>query len=86
MGPWGMEFPLPHGPDEFANSMHCYSDPGAALWGVAVLTPLLRHPSHEACLAELRRNPVLRRLVGIEAEEQVPHHSYPKRSRTADGI
>jgi Transposase DDE domain/Transposase domain (DUF772) len=48
--------------------------PVTALWGVAVLTPLLRHPSHEACLAELRRNPALRRLIGIEAEEQVPHH------------
>ena len=48
--------------------------PVTALWGVAVLTPLLRHPSHEACLAELRRNPALRRLIGIEAEEQIPHH------------
>jgi len=48
--------------------------PVVVLWGVAVLTPLLRHPSHEACLAELRRNPSLRRLIGIEAEEQVPHH------------
>src|SRR5262249_22521789 len=48
--------------------------PVSALWGVAVLTPLLRHPSHEACLAELRRNPALRRLIGIEAEEHVPHH------------
>ena len=37
-------------------------------------------------LAVLRRIPVLRRLVGIEAEEQVPHYSYPKWSRTADGI
>jgi Transposase DDE domain/Transposase domain (DUF772) len=48
--------------------------PVGALWGVAVLTPLLRHPSHEACLAELRRNPPLRRLIGIEAEEHIPHH------------
>ena len=44
------------------------------LWGVAVLTPLLRHPSYDACLAEVRRNPALRRLLGVETEEQVPHH------------
>jgi Transposase DDE domain/Transposase domain (DUF772) len=48
--------------------------PVSVLWGVAILTPLLRHPSHEACLAELRRNPSLRRLIGIETEAQVPHH------------
>jgi hypothetical protein len=48
--------------------------PVSVLWGVAVLTPLLRHPSHEACLAELRRNPALRRLLGVEAEVQIPHH------------
>jgi hypothetical protein len=48
--------------------------PLTVLWGVAVLTPLLRHPSHEACLAELRRNPALRRLLGVEAEAQIPHH------------
>ena len=48
--------------------------PVSVLWGVAVLTPLLRHPSHEACLAELRRNPSLRRLLGVEAEAQIPHH------------
>jgi DDE family transposase/transposase-like protein DUF772 len=54
--------------------------PVIALWGVAVLTPLLRHPSHEACLAELRRNPALRRLIGIEAEDRVPHHWNVSRS------
>jgi hypothetical protein len=48
--------------------------PVSVLWGVAVLTPLLRHPAHEACLAELRRNPALRRLLGIDAEAHVPHH------------
>ena len=47
--------------------------PISVLWGVAVLTPLLRHPSHEACLAELRRNPSLRRLLGVETEAQLPH-------------
>jgi Transposase DDE domain/Transposase domain (DUF772) len=44
------------------------------LWGVAVLTPLLRHPSYDACLAEVRRNPALCRLLGVENEEQIPHH------------
>jgi hypothetical protein len=47
--------------------------PVSVLWGVAVLTPLLRHPTHEACLAELRRNPALRRLLGVETEAQLPH-------------
>lgn len=60
-------------------------DPVTSLWGVAVLTPLLRHPSHEACLAELRRNPALRRLIGIEAEEHVPHHGNPSRFLDALG-
>jgi len=44
------------------------------LWGVAVLTPLLRHPSYDACLAEVRRNPALQRLLGVETEQQIPHH------------
>jgi len=42
------------------------------LWGVSLLTILLRHPSIEAGLAELRRNPSLRKLIGIESEEGVP--------------
>lgn len=46
--------------------------PVTALWGVVVLTPLLRHTTMEACLAELRRNAQLRRLIGIEHEDQVP--------------
>src|SRR6516164_7084819 len=54
-----------HGRDDY---------PVSVLWGVAVLTPLLRHPSYDACLAELRRNPALRRLLGVEAEAQIPHH------------
>ena len=33
---------------------------------------LLRHPSMEACLAELGRNPALRRVVGIEDGQAVP--------------
>jgi hypothetical protein len=46
--------------------------PVRVLWGVVLLTPLLRHTSFEACLAELRRNEGLRRLLGIPSEHQVP--------------
>ena len=46
--------------------------PVSVLWGVSLLTPLLRHPTTEACLDELRRNRSLRRLIGIEFEEHVP--------------
>ncbi len=46
--------------------------PVHVLWGVVVLTIALRHPSTEACLAELKRNEALRRLIGIESEDQVP--------------
>lgn len=46
--------------------------PVHVLWGVVVLTVALRHPSTEACLAELKRNEPLRRLIGIESEEGVP--------------
>lgn len=46
--------------------------PVHVLWGVVLLTPLLRHTSTEACLAELGRNEGLRRLIGIESEEKVP--------------
>jgi hypothetical protein len=46
--------------------------PVAVLWGVCVLTVLLRHPTTEACLAELKRNEGLRRLIGIESEDKVP--------------
>jgi hypothetical protein len=46
--------------------------PVHTLWGVVVLTVALRHPSTEACLAELKRNEALRRLIGIEHEEDVP--------------
>jgi len=44
----------------------------SALWGVLLLTSALRHPHIEACLAELRRNEALRRLIGIESEDGVP--------------
>jgi hypothetical protein len=46
--------------------------PVAVLWGVLVLTILLRHVSFDACLAELTRNADLRRLIGIESEKAVP--------------
>lgn len=46
--------------------------PVHVLWGVVLLVPLLRHPRTEDCLAELRRNKGLRRLIGIESEAKVP--------------
>jgi hypothetical protein len=48
--------------------------PVSLLWGVAVLTPLLRHHSYDACLAEVRRNPALRRLLGVQTDDQIPRH------------
>lgn len=47
--------------------------PVHVLWGAFVLKDILRHPTTAACLAELRRNERLRRLIGIESEEQVPN-------------
>jgi hypothetical protein len=52
-----------HGRDDY---------PVHGLWGVVLLTVILRHPNWEACLADLRRNEALRRLIGIESEEAVP--------------
>lgn len=49
--------------------------PVHVLWGVVLLTIALRHISYEACLADLRRNADLRKLIGIdsaEGEEKVP--------------
>ena len=46
--------------------------PVHVLWGVVLLTHLLRHTSIDSCLAELCRNEGLRRLIGIESEEKVP--------------
>lgn len=46
--------------------------PVHVLWGVVVLTIALRHPTTEACLAELKRNAGLRRLIGIDSEDGVP--------------
>ena len=41
-------------------------------WGVVLLRIALRHGDFEATLAELGRNEALRRLIGIEKEEDVP--------------
>jgi hypothetical protein len=46
--------------------------PIAVLLGVVYLTTILRHPTFEACLAELTRNAGLRGLIGIDSEAQVP--------------
>ena len=46
--------------------------PVHVLWGGLVLSVALRHPSIEACLAELKRNEGLRRLIGIESETGGP--------------
>lgn len=46
--------------------------PLTALWGVVLLTVLLRHKDFEACLSELRRNEGLRQLIGIRDENAVP--------------
>lgn len=51
----------------------CDKYPVRVLWGVLLLSILLRHPTAEACLEELRRNAPLRLLVGIESEDAVPH-------------
>jgi DDE family transposase/transposase-like protein DUF772 len=53
-----------HGRDDY---------PVVRLWQVVLLTILLRHHSLNDCLAELHRNPALCRLIGIHAEEQIPH-------------
>jgi hypothetical protein len=47
-------------------------EPVNTLWGVVLLTPLLRHTKTEDCLAELGRNQTLRRLIGIESEAALP--------------
>jgi hypothetical protein len=46
--------------------------PVHVLWGVVLLTHLLRHTSTDSCLGELGRNEGLRRLIGIESENKVP--------------
>lgn len=46
--------------------------PVCVLWGVLLLTIVLRHTGIEACLAELTRNAGLRELIGIASEVAVP--------------
>jgi len=46
--------------------------PVQVLWRVHVTRYLLRHVTMEACLAELGRNPALRRALGIEDGQGVP--------------
>lgn len=46
--------------------------PVHACWGVVLLSAILRHPTFEACLAELHRNDKLRRVIGIGSEAEVP--------------
>jgi len=46
--------------------------PMAVLWRVHVTRYLLRHVTTEACLAELERNPALRKVVGMAADQAVP--------------
>lgn len=43
-----------------------------SLWGVLLLTHGLRHKDYEACLGELRRNPSLAKLIGIESLDKIP--------------
>ena len=68
-------------PDQpLLNSLHQHRGKGRddcpipVLWGVTLLTILLRHVSFAACLAELRRNDDLRVLIGLprDDETQVP--------------
>jgi Transposase DDE domain/Transposase domain (DUF772) len=46
--------------------------PVEVLWGTLLLAIALRHVSTDACLEELKRNPALRLLIGIENEDAVP--------------
>ena len=46
--------------------------PVEVLWGTLLLAIALRHVSTDACLEDLKRNPALRLLIGVEAEDKVP--------------
>ena len=46
--------------------------PVHVLWGTLLLAIVLRHHTMDACLEELKRNPALRLLIGIESENAVP--------------
>ena len=47
--------------------------PVRALWGAVLLTIALRHTGFEACLGELRRNPTLAKLIGLDSADEVPN-------------
>jgi hypothetical protein len=51
----------------------CDKYPVSVLWGVLLLSIILRHTTIEACLEELKRNAPLRLLIGIETEDAVPN-------------
>jgi hypothetical protein len=51
----------------------CDTYPVSVLWGVLLLSIILRHTTTQACLEELRRNAPLRLLIGIESEDAVPN-------------
>lgn len=46
--------------------------PVEVLWGTLLLAIALRHVSTDACIEDLKRNPALRLLIGVEAEQGVP--------------
>lgn len=46
--------------------------PVHVLWRTHLLRVMLRHPTMEDCLAELRRNPALRQVAGIDETMKVP--------------
>jgi hypothetical protein len=59
----GLRLHRGHGRDDY---------PVHVLWGVLLLTILLRHPTIEACLADLQRNDGLRQLIGIDTDHGIP--------------
>lgn len=46
--------------------------PVPVLWGVLLLTILLRHPTIAACLEDLQRNDGLCQLIGIDGHDDIP--------------
>lgn len=46
--------------------------PVSTLWGTLLLAIILRHPTMDACIDELRRNAPLRHIIQIESEDKVP--------------
>src|SRR5260370_39814446 len=46
--------------------------PVEVIWGTLLLAIALRHVSTDGCIEELKRNPALRMLIGIDNEDAVP--------------